>query len=290
VTVDVFGVFAQAVINGLLIGGVYASLSIGLALVWGVMDIVNFAHAGFMILACFLYYFMLSLFGFDPMVSLVLTLPFFFIIGAAIYKLLIVRLRRPELMSLIVTFGVVAILEGSMSSLWGNEPKALATSYSMSSFTFGGLVIRSSYLLGFLLSLIMMLSLNSLLKSTLIGKGIRATAQSREAATIIGINTGTVTLLTFSLGVATAAVAAVPMALSFSFYPGAYLHWTLTMFLIVALGGLGGVFGTFFASLVIGLVQSTMTAFFPIEWADVVAFTLLVIILVIRPKGLFGEL
>jgi branched-chain amino acid transport system permease protein len=280
----------QAIINGVLIGGVYASLSIGLALVWGVMDIVNFAHAGFMILAAFLYYFMLQLFGVDPFLSLILIFPIFFLVGASVYKLLITRLRRPELMSLIVTFGVLVILEGSMSSLWGNEPKALATAYSVFSINVGGLVVRSSYLLGFLLSLVMMLMLNFLLKSTLIGKKIRATAQSREAAVIMGIDTATVTLITFSLGLATAAVAAVPIALSFAFYPGAYLYWTLMMFLIVALGGLGSVFGTFFGSLAIGLIQSISTVLLPVEWADVIAFTLLVVVLLIKPRGLFGKL
>lgn len=286
----------QGVINGLLLGGVYALASVGANLIWGVMRIVNFAHGSFIILSTFFCYYLFYLFGIDPILSIVLLGPLFFVIGYVTKLVLVKPVERKtegsqfELTTLIVFFGLSVALEGLMYFFFTTTPKSILVEYSsITSFEIAGAYVSVSRLIVFAISIIAISSFAAFLNKTGFGKAIRATSQDREAAEILGIDTDRISLISFGLGSALAALAGIAIGLLFPFSASSALPWGIKAFIVVVLGGIGSNLGTLVGALILGLTESLTGTIFPFIGKDIGTFVIFILIVLLRPKGLFGK-
>jgi branched-chain amino acid transport system permease protein len=283
-------VIIQSAISGLLMGGIFALLGVGFSLSWGVMRVINIAHAAFGILAAYIAYWGLTLYGIDPILSLGLSLPLLFATGLIIHRFLIqpiTRARDIVVASMILTFGLAILLENLMLFAWSPDERLITTSYSSRSIFLGEIIIKISNLLGFILSIIGIGAIYLFLYHTHIGKAVRATWQEPEGAALQGINLRRVSMIAFGLAIASAGGGGVAMAYMYSFNPSAHNLWLVFLFLVVIVGGVGSVIGSAVAGLIIGLVTGLSGVFFPYQWVNVFLFGLLMGILLIKPEGLF---
>jgi branched-chain amino acid transport system permease protein len=288
----------NGVISGLLLSGIYMILTIGLALTFGVMRIISVCHSTFAILSAYIAYWLWILYGIDPIVSLLVSIPIFALIGFAIEKSIISPLigRREHLTEFQITtsgllalFGVMTILQGIMLIMWTGTPRAVLVSY-VGSITVGVLKISIPRLIGFVGSIIVILLVISFLKLSYIGKAIIATAQNYEAAQLVGVNVKLTYTITFIIASATAAAAGAFLTLTYPFYPLSDLYWIVKMFCIIVLGGMGSLTGVIFGSLILGIAEGVAASLISSVWVDVVALLLLIFILLLRPKGLLGTM
>jgi branched-chain amino acid transport system permease protein len=283
-------VLLQSIVSGLLMGGVFALFGVGFSLTWGVMKVINIAHAAFGILAAYMAYWGLTLYGVDPLVSLLLSVPLLFAAGLLIHRFLvqpILRSREVMVASMILTFGLAIVLENLMLFAWSPDERLITTAYSSKAFFLGDIIIKVSSLLGFLLSMVGIGVIYFFLYRTRTGKAVRATWQDPEGAALQGINLRRVSMIAFGLAIASSGAGGVAMAYMYSFNPPAHNLWLIFLFLVVIVGGVGSVLGSAIAGLIIGLVTGLSGAFFPMQWINVLLFGLLMGILLIKPEGLF---
>ncbi len=283
-------VILQSIVSGILMGGIFALLSVGFSLTWGVMKVINIAHAAFGILAAYIAYWGLTLYGIDPIFSLGLSLPLLFVTGLMIHRFLIqpiTRAREIVVASMILTFGLAIVLENVMLFAWSPDERLITTSYSSQSIFLGEIIIKSSSLLGFVLSIFGIAAIYLFLYHTHTGKAVRATWQEPEGAALQGIDLKRVSMIAFGLAIATAGAGGVAMAYMYSFNPPAHNLWLIFLFLVVIVGGVGSVLGSAIAGLLIGLITGLSGAFFPFQWINVLLFGLLMGILLVKPEGLF---
>ena len=283
-------VIIQSAISGLLMGGIFALLGVGFSLSWGVMRVINIAHAAFGILAAYIAYWGLTLYGIDPILSLGLSLPLLFATGLIIHRFLIQPITRAKdivVASMILTFGLAILLENLMLFAWSPDERLITTSYSSQSIFLGEIIIKISNLIGFILSIVGIGAIYLFLYHTHIGKAVRATWQEPEGAALQGINLRRVSMVAFGLAIASAGGGGVAMAYMYSFNPPAHNLWLIFLFLVVIVGGVGSVIGSAVAGLIIGLITGLSGVFFPYQWVNVFLFGLLMGILLIKPEGLF---
>jgi len=283
-------VIIQSGISGLLMGGIFALLGVGFSLSWGVMRVINIAHAAFGILAAYIAYWGLTLYGIDPILSLGLSLPLLYATGLIIHRFLIqpvTRARDTVVASMILTFGLAILLENLMLFVWSPDERLITTSYSSRSIFLGEIIIKISNLLGFILSITGIGAVYLFLYHTHTGKAVRATWQEPEGAALQGINLKRVSMIAFGLAIASAGAGGVAMAYMYSFNPPAHNLWLVFLFLVVIVGGVGSVIGSAVAGLMIGLITGLSGVFFPYQWVNVFLFGLLMGILLIKPEGLF---
>jgi len=282
----------QAVVNGLLLGGIYGLIAIGLTLPFGVMDIPNFAHGEFVMLAMYPTFFLWAAFGFDPILSVPIVIPLFFLIGIGVYYLILRRLfivNASPPARLLALAGLSIFLFNFAMYKWGTTHHVLKASYGMSAIAIGPIIIRVPLLISFVGSVILTLLVMLFLNKTFTGKALLATAQDREAAILMGINPWRMYMICFGLGVGLAAGAA-PFLCTFQvIFPTAGISLTLMAFVIVILGGLGSVPGAYLGGLVIGMTESVISLLLTPELAWVAIFTIFVLILLYKPKGFFGK-
>lgn len=285
---ETLGRLLQAVVSGLLLGGVYALAAVGLSLIWGVMKVVNVAHG---VLALFASYLALTLYqrGLDPVISIALIAPMFFMLGLLVERVFVHPvLRRPEMDSLLVLFGATIALENVIQRVWSADFRTLNPWYSGTSLAVGGLNVSIARGLAFVLSLAAVFALSALLTRTHLGRAIRATAQNRPTAMLAGIDVDRIALIAFGLGTALAGVAGVALALIYSFYPTVHFFWIVKAFLVVVLGGVGDVRGTLAAALLLGVAEGLLGSLVSFAWVDVSVYVLLMLVLLLRPRGLYG--
>jgi branched-chain amino acid transport system permease protein len=285
-------VILQSMVSGLLMGGIFALFGVGFSLTWGVMKVINIAHAAFGILASYIAYWGLTLYGVDPILSLVLSLPLLFMTGLLVHRFLvqpITRSRDVVVASMILTFGLAIVLENLMLFAWSPDERLITTPYSSQAIFLGEIIIKVSNLLGFVLSMVGIAAIYLFLYRTRTGKAVRATWQDPEGAALQGINLKRVSMITFGLAIASAGAGGVAMAYMYSFSPPAQNLWLLFLFLVVIVGGVGSIIGSAIAGLLIGLITGLSGAFFPMEWINVLLFGLLMGILLIKPEGLFQK-
>ncbi len=283
-------VILQSMVSGLLMGGIFALFGVGFSLTWGVMKVINIAHAAFGILAAYLAYWSLNLYGIDPIISLLISLPILFGIGLFIHRFLIQPITHSKdvvVASMVLTFGLAIVLENSMLIAWTPDERVITTSYSSQAIFMGDIVIRLSNLIGFILSLLGIGGIYLFLYYTRIGKAVRASWQDPEGAALQGVNLRQVSMITFGLALASSGAGGVAMAYMYSFNPPAHNLWLIFLFLVVIVGGVGSILGSAFAGLIIGLITGLSSAFFPMQWVNVMLFGLLMVILLIKPEGLF---
>ena len=280
----------QSVILGLLLGGLYALLAAGLTLYFGVMRVVMIAHAAFLVLAAYLAWYFQDRTGLDPLLSLVITVPLFFVVGVLLQRLLLARLRPATLtmMSVLLTFAIALTIEGMLGYVFTGTQRRIQLGYSGASLEFLGARIAVVKLIAFALAAVALLGLFVLLKYTRFGQALRATIQHPEAARLLGINTDRIAGYGFGLGLATAAIGGTALALDSTIYPSLHWHWIGPLMAIIVIGGLGSVPGAAIAAIVLGVSQSLLQIPRGTTWAQTVFYLALFVTLMVRPQGFFG--
>jgi branched-chain amino acid transport system permease protein len=280
----------QSVILGILLGGLYALLAAGLTLYFGVMRVVMIAHSAFLILAAYAAWYFSRETELDPLLSLVFTVPAFFVLGVLMQRLLLARLRPLTLtmMSVLLTFAVALLIEGLIGYAFGGTQRRIELSYGGSSIELLGARIAVVKLIAFGLAAASMLGLYVLLKKSRFGQALRATMQHREAAQLLGMDTDRIAGYGFGLGLATAAIGGTALALDSTIYPSLHWHWIGPLMAIIVVGGLGSVPGAAIAAMVLGLMQSLLQIELGTTWAQTVFYVALFVTLAFRPQGFFG--
>jgi branched-chain amino acid transport system permease protein len=282
----------QVLILGLLLGGVYALMASGLTLVFGVMHIVNLAHAIFIFTGAYLAYLVFSWFGMDPFVSLVVTMPALFVIGALLYRLLFPRLEGTQRFTeatVLLTFAVALIFEGILAWTFSGIYRTTTPAYASDAFIVGPLFIPTGQLYASLISLVLLAALWGLLYFTRIGYAIRATMQNREAAQIVGVNVRRTSTIAFGVGLALAGASGSLLSFLFTFFPSGHWQWIALLLSLIVLGGLGSLRGALIGALVLAVAAAFVSDWFGPTWAPMTFFAALFGVLLVRPQGLFGK-
>lgn len=275
---------------GILLGGLYTLIALGLSLVFGVMKLINVAHGDLVIFGSYFAYTAMTILGIDPILSLVIGMPLLFVIGFGIQKYLMSRAFEISLEApLIIAFGISLILQNLEQILWSPLSRGLTTSYALESFSVGELHVPLVYLLDFIAGLAVMLLLREFLRRTYLGKAIKAASQDRRAAQLMGINTNRIYAFAFGIAMATAAIAGVFLGLTFPFTPVSGVSFLIIAFGVVILGGLGSVLGTFIGGMILGLAQTLGGYFLGAAAQMLVVYIMVLVVLGIRPQGIFGR-
>ncbi len=283
---------ANAVVSGVLLGGFYAAVAIGLAIIFGQLDIVNIAHPAFVIVGAYTAYFFNSRFGFDPVLIGVLAAPIFFLVGAGIYRIYYAAFERTgqeSLSGLAFFFGMMFIIEVVLILVYGVDYRLVSGSYTGGSWNIGYVDFPLRLLVPFVVSVALTAGVYLYLSRTFMGRAIQAVAQDRLALQLMGANPITVKQWAFGLGIATAAIAGALLIIIGPVEPSVGRLYIGRAFAIVVLGGMGSIPGMFIAALILGIVESLVTTFGGPSWAPAVAFGLLLATLAFRPSGLFGR-
>jgi branched-chain amino acid transport system permease protein len=280
----------QAIVDGILVGGVYALMAVGLTLIFGVLDIINIAQGVLVILGAYLSYSLLTKAGIDPFVGLLVTVPAMFVIGVVIHWAFIRRLRGTERtsMTLLVTYAVGLIIEGILFKVYGADNVQISTWYSNRSVHVLGFYVGWIYIFGFVLAVVLVAALYALLYRTRFGRSVRATMQDETAAKLVGIDVNRVAALTFGIGVAVTAAGGMVFGATNAFNANSGYDLISRLLSIIILGGMGSIGGALGASLFMLTLESVVTVWQP-TWAVAVYYAALVIVLLYRPAGLFGR-
>ncbi|WP_042408376.1 branched-chain amino acid ABC transporter permease [Streptacidiphilus carbonis] len=280
----------QAVILGLLTGGVYALMASGQTLIFGVLKVVNLAQGALVILAAYLSSSLFDAFGIDPFLTVLLVAPAMFLLGTAVQWCLLRPLHRSDApqLSLLVTFAVALGIEGVLTLVYKSDYRSIQPGYVNRSWTVAGYQVGEVRLAACLLSLATLGALALLLGRTRFGRAVRATVQNPTAARLLGVESGRVAALGFGLGAATAAAAGAVYGMVYSFNPGSHYDLISRLLSIVVLGGLGSLGGTVIAALAMGVVSALVGALVSPVWSDFSFFVVLLAVLLVRPGGLFG--
>jgi branched-chain amino acid transport system permease protein len=282
----------QVLILGLLLGGVYALMAMGLTLLFGVMQVVNLAHAAFIILAAYIAWMTSRRFGIDPFLSIPITMTLMFLLGILVYSALFPRITgssRYVEMTVLMTFALALITEGVMGYFFTGTYRSLSPPYATQVFFVGPILVPKGQLYASLLSVALLIMLGAFLQFTRTGYAIRATMQNRSAAQIVGVNVQRVSTIAFGIGLALAGAAGSLMSFLFTFFPGAHWRWIAVLLSLVVLGGLGSLTGALVGALLLGAASSYVSSVFGATWSPLTFFIALFVILLVRKEGLFGK-
>lgn len=280
---------SQMIADGVLLGLVYAVVALGLSLLLGIMGIINVAHSAFIMLGAFFALGMAQSFHIDPIISFVLAIPVFFVVGAVVFRTIIIRMERSEQnQGLVAMFGLMVLIENVGTIFWTTNTRLVTVGYSNVQFHLGPLIVPAVRVVAGLLAVVLIAGFWTFLNYTLTGRAIRAMAQNRDAAVAAGINVTRLSLVMFGLGIASAGAAGVVIAMVFPFAPQTQIEWLSWAFLIVILGGFGGVENILIAGVLTGLIQTVATAFMPFDYVYLLLYLALATVLVLRREGLRG--
>ena len=277
----------NALVVGIFIGSIYGLIAVGLSLVYGVMRVVNIAHGEFVMLGAFLTFFGWTLLGINPLLSIFIALILLFFFGLIIHQYLVDKvIGKPMLSSLMLTFGISIFIWNTAQAIFTTNIKAV--SYLGGSVRFLGVNISKSYILGFGVAVLLVVSLFAFLKFSKWGKAIRATSQNDEVALVCGIDTKKVRTLSFALGAAFAGSAGAVVSMTWFIFPQMGFNYLAKAFAIIVLGGLGSIPGALIGSLIYGAAESLTGQLLDARTSQLIPFVILATILVIKPSGLFG--
>lgn len=282
------GLLAQGIATGVLIGGLYALMSLGISLSWGALKIINLAHFSFILLSAYLVYQMTISFEVDPLLTMAVVLPLFFVFGA-LMQMFFHRFRVDEFKSLIVTFGVFIILQSVMQTIWSADFRTIGPSlniYRTSSIRIGGTALPIPSLMAFVAAVLIAVAMSMLLSRSYFGKAVRAVAQDAEMARAFGVDTNRVAVLLSGLSAAFSALAGVFIAVGQQIFPGLAVSWFGIVFPVVILGGLGNTVGTLTAGVIVGVAAGVAAVMWAPLAAPLVTFLILIAALLFRPQGL----
>ena len=281
---------ASPIIIGTLLGGLYVVIALGLSVVFGVMKVINVAHGTLVILASYLAYFALTQWGVDPILWLLPGIPLLFVLGILIEKYLLNRaVKMSADAALIIAFGIALIIQNAIQIIWTPQSRSLITEYSFETFQIDNIYIPLVYILDFAVALIVMLAIHQFLNRTYLGQSITAASQDKGAAELMGINSARVYQVAFGIAMALGAIAGVFFGLTFPFNPTSGNALLIIAFGVIILGGLGSMVGTFIGGIIFGLSQTLGGYFFGPTGQLLVPFLMVLVVLTIRPQGLFGR-
>ncbi|MCU1455845.1 MAG: amino acid/amide transporter rane protein 1, family [Acidimicrobiales bacterium] len=280
----------QATIGGILIGGVYALLASGQAMIFGVTRTVNFAQAIFAILSAYLSYTLFSDFGVDPFLSVLVLVPTMFAFGSAIYIVFLRRLTRSGAeLALLVLYAMAIGIQGTLDYFYKTNTRVISPGYTNHSWTVGGYQISEVRLFAFLLAVVVLGSLHAIRQHTKLGRALRATAQNPTAAQLLGVNVERVSAIAMGLGVATAGAAGAVFGMVVPFNGNSQYDLLSKLLSISVLGGMASMPGTIVAAVILGVVESVVAAKISPDWSAFSFLVVLFAVLTVRPQGLFGR-
>jgi len=285
--------FLQALINGVALGGFYAAMVLGFSIIWGVMGVINLAHGEFLMIGAYLAWIMNRYFNWEPFAALIVVMPAMFMLGYLLQRLLINRIvERPPLISLLITYALSIVFANTLKLFFTGTPRSVDTVIG-GFWRLGNITIPvvKTYIL--IVSILMVLTLALFLEYTRLGKSIRAAAQNRNAARMVGIEISSVYAITFATCIALTGGAGVLITPIQPIFPFMGQPFTLKAFAITTMSGLGNIWGALLGSLVLGLLEVYVATYIPgvgTNLGIVVSYVILVVVLIVRPQGLFGGL
>ncbi len=294
-------VLRQAMVTGVLIGGVFGLVAMGLTLIFGVLDIINFAHGALLTIGMYIAFVLFDRFGVDPYLSIFITVPLLFLIGVIIQRTIIHPARNaPAHNQLLLTLGLALFIENLMLVMFTATPRSIRLEYGRGLTEFGplaiefpiriaGTTITLTKLAAFVFAVVLTALLYLLLHRTTLGKAIRATAQNKDGARLVGISTDQISLITFGLGVACVGAAAALVLPFLAVDPLVGNSFNITAFVIVVLGGMGSIPGALLGGLIVGLTQELGVVFAPSSTKLLGVFFVFILVLLLRPQGLLGK-
>ena len=283
--------WVQVLVLGLLLGGVYAMMASGLTLLFGVMRVVNLAHAAFILVAAYITYVLFENLTLDPMISLVITMPLMFALGVFLYLTLFPRLERSPRyveMTVLLTFGLALIVEGMLTFIFTGIFRSVRPEYASSSVFIGDVFIPTSQLYASIISFVLLIALWAVLRFTKTGTAIRATMQNRSAAQIVGVNVRRVSAIAFGIGMALAGAAGSLLSFMFPFFPARHWQWVAILLALIVLGGMGSIKGAVIGAMLLAVASAFVTDLIGPTWSPITFYLTLFLILLVRPEGLFG--
>ncbi|MDO9277449.1 MAG: branched-chain amino acid ABC transporter permease [Polaromonas sp.] len=277
-----FNLLAQSILSGIFIGGLYGLIGLGLGLTWGLLRQINLAHFGLVFLAAYLSYHMATVGHVDPLLTLLILPPLFFLIGVGMQWVL-ARFNISPFNSLLVTFGITVVIESGIQAVWTADYRRLETHYNDMKFTVGSLYIPVPELVTLVLSVTIAMLIWAAMRYTDLGKALRAMAEDGQIAAAFGINQKGMSLMLAGVCAALAAVAGICLSLTFTLTPSQIFAWVGVVFAAVMLGGLGSAVGPLIAGIIIGVSEAITMAVASPSWAPIVSFSLLILMLLLRP-------
>ncbi len=280
---------AQQIVNGLLIGFLYSLIAIGLTMIWGVMNIINFAHGDFLMLGMFISFWLYTLYGLDPLFSIPICAGALFLLGLLIYRFLVSKVMTgPGLAQLVVTFGVSIFIANAAVYFWTPDFRMIQNPLLSGTWTLGAVDLSIPKAIASAGSVVVSFLVFLFLRKTKTGKAILATEMNRDSALLMGINTERVNALSFGIGSALVGIAGAFLSMYYYIYPQVGGTFGLISFCIVALGGFGSIEGAFVAGILIGIVQTLGGYFFDPAYKYAIVFAMYLVTVWIRPQGLLG--
>lgn len=281
----------QTLVFGVLVGGVYALMSTGLTLTFGVMRIVNMAQGAFLILSAYLDYSLWQHFGIDPILAAFLVAVPMGLVGLAIYKLVIERVQRIDhQLTIVVTFSLAIIAEALTSLAWGPDPKETTPTYFNQAFHVGSVAIPRAQLYAALLALLVMGALQLVVRRTWLGHAIVAASENPEGARFVGIEPARVGAWIFAIATATTAFGGAALSFLYEFTPDSQDVWIGLTLSVVIVGGLGSVPGALAAGVMLGVTEALTSTYVSVRWAAAVPTAMILLVLTIRPAGMFAQM
>jgi branched-chain amino acid transport system permease protein len=282
--------FAQLLISTVLLGGIYALIAVGLTLIFGVMRVVNFAHGEFLMIGMYLAFWAFTLLALDPYVALVVSLPAFFLLGWISYQFVMKGvIHTSHNVQIFTTVGLSIALQNAALVLWSGDFRFVRAPLYALVVRIGETAFNLGQVVAFAVAFAFTATLFGFMKWSYTGRVMRATAQDREAAAVMGIDTDRVFALTWTIGIACVGVAGVLLAPLYPVYPTAGLQFVLIAYVVVVLGGLGDMLGAVLGSLIVAAVEVVGSYVVGTAWKEVLYFLLFLAILLVRPAGLFGQ-
>jgi branched-chain amino acid transport system permease protein len=279
----------QALILGLLIGGVYALMASGLSLIFGVMNIINVAQGAFLILVAMFTWWLWRSTGVDPILASVVTTPLMFGFGWVLYRTVISRIRGSSTsMSVLLTFGLALTIEGALNVTAGNKFRSATPSYFEESYHLGSISLPKPQVYGFVAAVLVLSALYVVLAHTWAGRAIRASAQNPSGAALVGVGATSTAALAFALGTSTAGVGGSVLSVLYPFFPASHYDWISRLLGIIVLGGMGSLPGALAGALVLGLAETLTATYWSLRWSTLVFYLVILVVLLFRPQGIFG--
>jgi branched-chain amino acid transport system permease protein len=280
----------QALVLGLLIGGVYALMASGLTLIFGVMNIINVAHGALLILVAFITWKIWSTTGVDPILLSIVMTPVMFGFGWLLYKGVLSRIAGSSPgMSVLLTFGIAITIEGVLNVTAGNKFRSATPSYFSQSFRVLDISLPKAQVYGCIAAVLVLGLLYVVLARTWTGRAIRASAQNSSGAALVGIQSAGVAALAFAMGAATTGVGGSVLSVLYPFFPASHYDWISRLLGIIVLGGMGSLVGALVGALVLGLAETLTATYVSLQWSTLIFYAVIMLVLLFRPQGLFGS-
>jgi len=281
---------AQVILDGIMMGGIYALVSLGLTIIFGVMRIINFAHGEFLMLSMYASFWLFQLFGVDPYVSILIVVPMMFLIGLISFRLIIQPiLSAPEMAHVFATLGFSIMLQGLALYFWHADFRAVRTAYSSTLVKLGPVFMNFPRLVAFAMAIATIIALHLFFKKTYVGKAIRASTQNAMSAQLMGINLKRIYMLSFGIGIAVVGLAGAVLIPVYEVFPTIGSLFVMVTFVVVILGGLGSIPGALVGGLIIGVIESASGFFLAPALKEGVYFVIFVFLLLLKPTGIFGR-